>query len=87
MNDPSQEELLAMLRYQHNLSCSVVLRENMVGEPRICEGRISLGADKKLRYNTTCGEPCSFICKNGARVQETLDLIQGVFTVLSMVRK
>lgn len=79
--------------FQHRLSCHNgfaccrLLRDSPVypGAPR-CEGRTTI-VNGRLKYDGTCGEPCSFICDDADSLQKDIDTAQRYASLIDEARR
>lgn len=67
--------------------CERRLIENGVkGTERICNGE-SIVKNGKLFVENGCGEPCTFICKDSAKLAQNIQTIMVYADVIDAVRK
>jgi hypothetical protein len=89
--DPLSDDQLTWLLKNRVLShngfrCSRVLIENGVPSTRhVCEA-ISTVQGGTLKVHATCGEPCSFVCKNTYELQQELERIQFYQRIIDEAR-
>lgn len=63
----------------HNgFQCCRRLTENGIPETAyICQGKTKI-VEGKLKYENTCGEPCSFVCKDADRLRQEIEHVQAI---------
>lgn len=74
------------LSSNNGFSCNRILRENGCPPDYICEGQTTI-VNGHLKYNGTCGEPCSFICDNAQELQKDIDTLQQYAKIIDEARK
>lgn len=87
----TDEQILAavernMLNCHNGRKCGRVHYENGVGPAQVCEGRAAI-VGGRLKYDGTCGEPCSFICDDGQAFQREIDNLLHCARVVDAVRR
>lgn len=67
----------------HNgFRCGRQLSDNGVrGTEYTCEGRTTI-VNGRLKYDGTCGEPCSFICEDASALQHDIDHVIDVAKII-----
>lgn len=79
----TDHELIELIR---PAACNRRLDENGVaGTQYICSGHLKISGGK-MSFAETCGEPCTYICKEAQRFQDTLDYILRIVRNINEIR-
>lgn len=63
------------ISHHNGFSCNRTMRENMSDPPYICCGKSEI-IHGKLIITKSCGEPCTFVCKEAYALAQDIEMIK-----------